>query len=119
MRPFSSAPTDSAFAKLPEDVVDAAVDPSNRGLLRDVLLTHVIGTVVSSSTLGQKPMLASLSARQLFLDKDSITIVDVQSNTSGMVVAPFDTSATNGLVHAIDEVLVLSQPPPSPVRTII
>ncbi|EJK71918.1 hypothetical protein THAOC_06598, partial [Thalassiosira oceanica] len=110
-------PTDSAFAKLPKDVVDVAVDPLNRELLVDVLLTHVIGTVVSSSTLGQIPMLPSLSGSQLFLDKDSITVVDVQSNTSGMVVAPFDTFATNGLIHAIDEVLVLSQPPPSPAPT--
>ncbi|EJK44880.1 hypothetical protein THAOC_36547, partial [Thalassiosira oceanica] len=111
------APTDSAFAKLPKDVVDAAVDPLNRELLVDVLLSHVIGTVVSSSTLGQIPMLPSLSGSQLFLDKDSVTVVDVQSNTSGMVVAPFDTPTTNGLIHAIDEVLVLSQPPPSPAPT--
>lgn len=98
------APTDDAFAALPEGLVDALLLPENKDALVAVLTYHVLGAEVPSSDV------ASGDAETL--QGESITLA-VGGDGSVMVndatVTAVDVEASNGVIHVIDTVLV----PPS------
>ncbi len=98
------APTDDAFAALPEGTVDALLqDP--QGALTDVLLYHVVsGKVMAADVVG-------LDAAATLGGEDIAVSVDgdrVMLNGSTAVVIT-DIEASNGVIHVIDSVLL----PPS------
>jgi len=98
------APTDAAFAALPEGTLDALLaDPE---ALAEVLTYHVVSGqvfardldgVVSSSTLAGYPVLFDLSDGAK-INSSNITSTDILT--------------TNGVIHVIDEVLL---PPPGDI----
>lgn len=98
------APTDKAFAALSPQTVDKLLNPENRDLLRQVLAYHVVRGKVTSSALksGQIETLAGKA-------------VAVQVNSSGGVtvnnanVTQANISASNGVIHAIDQVILPPQ----------
>jgi transforming growth factor-beta-induced protein len=94
------APTDAAFAALPQDVLDAALaDPD--GLLTTVLTYHVVpGTVLAEDVVG----LSSATTVQ----GEDIAVDGTVLNGSVNIVTT-DLVACNGVVHVIDAVLL----PPS------
>lgn len=95
------APTDEAFAALPEGLVDALLaDP--QGALSDVLLYHVVGTVVPAETVVTLDSAITLNGEQI-----SFTIVDgeVFLNENAKVIIT-DIMASNGIIHVIDAVLI-------------
>ena len=94
------APTDSAFAALPEGLIDTLLaDPT--GDLADILLYHVLGAAVPSDSLsdGQTAMTLEGSDVTVTIDSSGVFINDA------MVVLT-DIMADNGIVHVIDAVLV-------------
>jgi uncharacterized surface protein with fasciclin (FAS1) repeats len=99
------APTDEAFAALPDGTVEALLaDPS--GALTQILLYHVVGSRVQASDLYDGLQLGMLNGTT------TVTIggtpVTVRINDAQVTVA--DLYASNGIVHVIDAVLV----PPAP-----
>ena len=96
------APTDKAFAKLPKGVVDAVV--SDKKLLTQILTYHVIAGNVKSTDLRD-----GLKAKTV--EGENITVrihgKSVRFNNSGLIKA--DVTASNGVIHVIDTVLI----PPS------
>lgn len=95
------APTDEAFAALPEGLVEALLLEENREVLTQILLYHVIaGAAVTSDQVapGEVEMadgsLATLSAEGdgLLIDGANIVAVDVE--------------ASNGVIHVIDAVIL-------------
>jgi uncharacterized surface protein with fasciclin (FAS1) repeats len=96
------APTDEAFAALPEGTVESLLaDP--QGALTDVLLYHVVeGAVMAEDVVG-------LTAAPTLLGQDIAVSVDgdgqVFLNDSIQVIIT-DIEASNGVVHVIDAVLV-------------
>lgn len=96
------APTDAAFAALPDGVLDALLaDPS--GDLTEVLTYHVTSGTVLSSALSdgqQVPMLFGQNA--------VISINGSEVRVNNAVVTVTDIAASNGVVHVIDAVLVPS-----------
>ena len=101
------APTDSAFAALPEGLLDTLLaDPS--GDLTNILLYHVLGAAVPSDSLsdGQTAMTLQGSDVTVTIDSSGVFINDA------MVVLT-DIMADNGIVHVIDAVLV----PPADTTT--
>jgi len=99
------APTDSAFAKIPKETLDNLL--KNKTALTDVLTYHVTSGTICSS--GLEP-----SQTVTMLNKQTVDIVvsggEVILNKDVKVVAGgADGSVTNGVVHAIDTVLL----PPS------
>ena len=101
------APTDDAFAALPEGTIDALL--ANIEALTQVLLYHVIeGTVPAEVvvTLEEAMTLAGAAV------KISLTEGGVMLNDSVMVTAT-DVPASNGVIHIIDGVLI---PPEQPVE---
>ncbi|HLO83522.1 MAG TPA: fasciclin domain-containing protein [Nostocaceae cyanobacterium] len=97
------APTDEAFAKLPQDALKELLQPENKEVLVKVLTYHVVPGKVLSSNL--------TSGQVTSLQGDPITVkVDngvVQVNDAKVIQA--DIQGSNGVIHKIDTVIL----PPS------
>jgi uncharacterized surface protein with fasciclin (FAS1) repeats len=96
------APTNEAFAKLPEGKVDALL--SDIPTLKKILTYHVVaGKVMAADVVDLK------SAATVQGDEVKIDVVDgkVKLNDSAMVTAT-DLEASNGVIHVIDTVLIPS-----------
>jgi uncharacterized surface protein with fasciclin (FAS1) repeats len=107
------APTDAAFASLPAGVVDALlVDPT--GDLAQILLYHVVSGTALSTSLTDGQTIATLQGQtvEVTINADGVFINDAQ-----VIVA--DITATNGVVHVIDAVLLPPAPQPTTVVDII
>lgn len=98
------APTDDAFAALPEGTVESLLLPENKQQLTDILLYHVVsGKVMAADVTG-------LESAATVLGKDIAIKVDmgnVYINEAKVIITDIETS--NGVIHVIDAVLL----PPS------
>jgi uncharacterized surface protein with fasciclin (FAS1) repeats len=93
------APTDDAFNALPAGTVEALLeDPA--GLLTDILLYHVVGSVNASSSLADGQEIITLNGLTLTVTIDNGVFI----NEAQVILA--DIEASNGIVHVIDAVLV-------------
>jgi uncharacterized surface protein with fasciclin (FAS1) repeats len=96
------APTDAAFDKLPTGTVQKLLKPENRDALRQLITYHVVSARVSSGELMGKTM----STRTAAGSDVTINGTDgVMINNSARVIQA-DIMASNGIVHAIDTVLM-------------
>ena len=91
------APTDEAFAKIPKADLDALL--ANKAKLKSVLTYHVVSGKVMSTDI--KPgKVKTVEGEQLTLStKDGVMV-----NNAKVVAA--DVAADNGVIHAIDTVLM-------------
>ncbi|MBE9137778.1 fasciclin domain-containing protein [Nodosilinea sp. LEGE 07088] len=94
------APTDDAFAALPEGTLDELLLAENRGQLVQLLGYHVVDGEVLSTDLaaGEVDTMAGASV-MVSVDGDMVTV-----NDANVVVA--DIKASNGVIHVIDAVLL-------------
>ncbi len=94
------APTDEAFAALPDGAVARLVEPEQREELTALLLLHVLpGAVHARDVAGQT--LRPASAGGALLDVNGQGGVTV----NGAKVTTADIECTNGVIHVIDRVL--------------
>lgn len=95
------APTDAAFALLPEGTVDALL--ADTDTLSDILTYHVIADTVDAATAvlsaGSKVTMVNGDSVGLSLDGDNLLV-----NT--VTVTATDIMADNGIIHVIDAVLM-------------
>ncbi|NJL47995.1 MAG: fasciclin domain-containing protein [Leptolyngbyaceae cyanobacterium SM2_5_2] len=98
------APTDEAFEALPAGTLDELLKPENQDLLRQVLSYHVLPLEVTTAdaTTGEVPTAAG---RPLALRVDETT-GDVMVNEARVIEA--DIQASNGVIHAVDKVILPS-----------
>lgn len=95
------APTDAAFAALPEAERTRLMDPANVNELRQTLLYHVIVADVNSSQIkGTKGGVETAARSQVQLDGTGASI-----KVDDATVTTADIDASNGAVFAIDKVL--------------
>ncbi|MCL4121921.1 UNVERIFIED_CONTAM: hypothetical protein GTU68_001417 [Idotea baltica] len=98
------APTNEAFAALPDGTLAMLLKPENKEKLVSILTYHVVSGKVMSTDLSD-------GMKAQTLNEASITIMindgGVEINDASVVTA--DISASNGVVHVIDTVLL----PPS------
>jgi transforming growth factor-beta-induced protein len=93
------APTDAAFAKVPQATLDAlAADPAK---LKSVLLYHVVPGRVTAMDVVKLDSAKTLAGRSLPI---SVAGTTVKVGTA-TVVTP-DVMASNGVIHVIDSVLI-------------
>jgi len=96
------APTDEAFAKLPEGTLEALLaDPET---LTDILLYHVISDVTIDSRqvrrlLGRTATMANGDDVRIGFGRKGLKVND-------SAVTTFDVHASNGIIHVIDSVLI-------------
>jgi uncharacterized surface protein with fasciclin (FAS1) repeats len=96
------APTDAAFAALPEGTLDMLLADPN-GQLTDILLYHVIGKELRSKDLSDGQSEKTLLEQDITISirNDSVFINDA-------LISMVDIVTDNGVVHVIDLVLVPS-----------
>jgi uncharacterized surface protein with fasciclin (FAS1) repeats len=99
------APTDAAFEALYVALDVSGVDEIPVELLTDVLLYHVVPARAFSQDLRQNANLPTLLGGQEL----TVDLANLQINESGLVTSALNIHATNGVIHAIDQVLL----PPS------
>jgi len=100
------APTNSAFAKLPEGSVDKLLeDPES---LRDVLLRHIVAGKAVRIPAGSENLDSagggSLSTSRSLDDIYSESVA-VKSGSGTGLVKEFDIQTSDGVIHAIDTVI--------------
>ena len=95
------APTDEAFAKLPEGTIDNLL--ANPDKLKQILLYHVVpGKVMAKDVVGlSSATTAQGSDIAIVLKGDSVMINNAK-------VLKTDVMASNGVIHVIDPVIVPS-----------
>jgi len=100
------APTDHAFARLPDGAVRALLKPENRETLTTVLKLHVVAGRVYADTAAGGATVESLAGLPL-----STAIEGGRLKVNGVNVVRTDIDATNGVVHVIDRVLLPESTP--------
>ncbi|MEJ2720367.1 MAG: fasciclin domain-containing protein [bacterium] len=96
------APTDDAFEKLPEGLVDKLLLPQNQDKLSELLLYHVVAGQVLAGDLKWSQLVPTVEGDRLWIRKLWWGTIKVNN---ARVISP-DVLATNGVIHVIDEVLI-------------
>merc|ERR1712032_788917 len=96
------APSNAAFAKLPEATLKSLLEPKNKYKLVDILTYHVVsGAAVYSKDLKPTQNVKTLQGDDVLVTSSSAGVL---INGNSKVIAA-DIAATNGVVHIIDTVL--------------
>jgi uncharacterized surface protein with fasciclin (FAS1) repeats len=93
------APTDEAFAALPAGVLDALLLPENKATLAKILTYHVVAGKVMAADVTDSDV-ATVEGQTIKL----ATMGGVTVNGATVVAA--DVAASNGVIHAIDAVIL-------------
>jgi uncharacterized surface protein with fasciclin (FAS1) repeats len=96
------APTDDAFAALPEGTVEDLLKPENKDKLTAILTYHVVPGKVMSTDLSDDMMAKTVEGSEIKVDLDNGVMV----NDATVVTA--DIAADNGVIHVIDKVIMPS-----------
>lgn len=94
------APTDEAFAALPEGLVDALLLPENVEVLTQILTYHVVSGAVFAADVATGDV-ATVEGSTIALE-----VVDGGVTVNGANVVTADVEASNGVIHVIDQVIV-------------
>ncbi|MEM1135597.1 MAG: fasciclin domain-containing protein [Bacteroidota bacterium] len=97
------APTNDAFAALPEGTLESLLKPENKDKLVSILTYHVVGAKVMSTDLTDGQKAATVQGEKITVDLSSGAKINNASVTTA------DVKASNGVVHIIDKVIL----PPS------
>jgi len=98
------APTDEAFAKLPDGTIETLLKPENKAMLQSILAYHVVAGEVPASAVVEMGEAITLNGQR----------VDIVANDSGVMidgarVIKTDIEASNGIIHVIDTVILPEQ----------
>jgi len=94
------APTDEAFAALPEGTVENLLLPENKEQLVSILTYHVVSGKVMSGDLSDGMTAATVQGGELAVDLTD----GVKINAANVTAA--DIEATNGVIHVVDTVIL-------------
>jgi uncharacterized surface protein with fasciclin (FAS1) repeats len=95
------APTDEAFAALPEGTVESLLMPENKDQLVSILTYHVIpGKVMAADVNAKKMGVKTVQGSEVTVNGMSGVKVD------GANVVSADIEASNGVIHVIDAVIL-------------
>lgn len=96
------APTNDAFAKLPEGTVEDLLKPENKDKLAAILKYHVLsGKVMAGDIAEGSTDVATLEGSSVAVAKseDGVTV-------NGATVTKADVETSNGVIHVIDTVIL-------------
>lgn len=110
------APTNDAFAKLPAGTVDMLLKPENIDKLKSILTYHVISGKFDAATVidaikanNNKYTVTTVQGGKIDLSlKDDKVMLTDATGAMATVVMP-DVEASNGIIHAIDAVVMPSK----------
>ena len=95
------APTDEAFAALPEGTVESLLLPENKDKLVEILTYHVVpAKVMSGDIAGKRAKVLTVQGDRLSVNaKNGVRV-------NGADVVQADIEASNGVIHVVDEVIL-------------
>ena len=94
------APTDEAFAALPEGTIEELLKPENKDQLTAILTYHVVPGKVMSTDLTDDMEATTVQGSDVTIDLDNGVMVE----EANVVTADIETS--NGVIHVIDKVIL-------------
>jgi uncharacterized surface protein with fasciclin (FAS1) repeats len=106
------APTNEAFAALPDGTVDTLLKPENKDMLATILACHVIAAKALSTDIvgmveadGGEHVVDTVGGCKLTLKSvdGGVTITDENGTVANVTIA--DVIQSNGVIHVIDAVL--------------
>ncbi len=95
------APTDEAFAALPEGTVETLLKPENKDQLIAVLTYHVVPGSVKAADVAKLDSAATVNGESVAI---AATDAGVTIDNAHVVIA--DIEASNGVIHVIDAVIL-------------
>ena len=107
------APTNEAFAKLPEGTVESLLKAENKGTLTSILTYHVVaGKFMAADVLkaikdnNGKFSITTVNGEKLtaYVKDGKVMLKDAKGNKSTIILT--DVDASNGVIHAIDQVVM-------------
>jgi uncharacterized surface protein with fasciclin (FAS1) repeats len=110
------APTNAAFAALPEGTVPMLLEPKNKDQLTKVLTYHVVPGRYDAAGLMQaikkgdgKAALKTASGETLWITMNGDRNVVVRDAKGGVAnISTYDVIQSNGIIHVVDKVLLPS-----------
>ena len=95
------APTDEAFAKLPDGTVEMLLLPENKDKLVEILTYHVVAGKVTAAEV------VTLQSAQTANGSDvAIRVVDETVFINDSRIVATDIEASNGVIHVVDTVIL-------------
>jgi uncharacterized surface protein with fasciclin (FAS1) repeats len=107
------APTNDAFAKLPAGTVEGLLKPESKGSLTSILTYHVVSgsfnaaaviDAINSNNGKFKVTTVQGGDITLSLKDGKVMLTDAKGGMATVVIA--DVEASNGIIHAIDSVVM-------------
>ncbi|MBR9786811.1 MAG: fasciclin domain-containing protein [Vibrionaceae bacterium] len=95
------APTDDAFAKLPEGTVDMLLMPENKDKLVSVLTYHVVPGKVMAADVVKLDKATTVQGQDVMIKTMGDKVMVNNAN-----VTATDVKAKNGVIHVIDTVIM-------------
>jgi len=98
------APTDAAFAKLPDGTLESLLQPQNKDQLVAILTYHVVPGEVKAADVVELDSAPTANGKMLSIKVENGTVYVNQAK-----VVATDIGASNGVIHVVDTVIL----PPS------
>lgn len=95
------APTDAAFAKLPAGTVESLLKPENKAKLTAILTYHVVAGKVMAADV-----VKVTSAKTVQGGAVAVKVTGGKVSIDAANVVTTDITASNGVIHVIDTVLM-------------
>lgn len=96
------APTDDAFAKLPEGTLDELLKPENKEKLQAILTYHVVAGKVMAADVVNLDSATTVQGADIAIEvKDGAVMLNGASK-----VVTTDIETSNGVIHVIDAVIL-------------
>lgn len=95
------APTNAAFAKLPNGTVESLLEPENKNSLQTVLTYHVVAGSIKVGDLQNGQMLETVNGEKL-----KVSVKDGKVMINDALVTIPDVISSNGITHVVDAVML-------------
>jgi len=95
------APTDAAFAKLPAGTLESLMKPENKGQLAGILTYHVVPGQMMAADVIKLSEAKTVNGNIIRVSVNGETVM-----VNDATVTATDIMASNGVIHAIDTVML-------------
>lgn len=102
------APTDEAFKRLPQRVVESFFRPENDERLEDIIKHHISDTVYSTGKAYGATRLgvANITPLSAFGQQLNFAVENGNATIDGVKIVETDIPTANGLIHVVDSVIL-------------
>lgn len=107
------APTNDAFAKVDKATLDGLLKPESKDALTGLLTYHVVSGKLMAADVakaitdgGGKAELTTVQGQKLTASMEGDKVILTDANGGKSTIAMTDVAASNGVIHAIDTVIM-------------